>query len=220
MAAPAELAEVAPAAAAPVAVRSAEAAAAATVPTTQAAGVCVAFQASPPLPAVAVAPSPKPSPRRNCGRVPQSHHLASLPVAAFPAKIAFRFRSAVDIAGGILREFGQAHLVPPAADPAPAAILPFPGLFRNRLISSHANCSLHSPPEDRIFPLLLLLLLLLILLLLLLILLVLLLIPLLLLLLILLLLILLVLLLLVVLLGTAGIAAAHSPKQSPLSSPT
>ena len=97
---------------------------------------------------------------------------------------------------------------------------PFPGLFRNRLISSHANCSLHSPPEDRIFPLLLLLLLLLILLLLLLILLVLLLIPLLLLLLILLLLILLVLLLLVVLLGTAGIAAAHSPKQSPLSSPT
>ena len=43
---------------------------------------------------------------------------------------------------------------------------PFPGLFRSKLTSSGAICSLHSPPKGRIFPLLLLLLALLLLLLL------------------------------------------------------
>ena len=38
---------------------------------------------------------------------------------------------------------------------------PFPGLFRNKLPSSRAFCSLHSPSQNRLFPLLLLLLLLL-----------------------------------------------------------
>ena len=115
VASPAESPEVSPAASAPLAVRS------------QAAGEGVASHARPSPPVVAAATSSTPSSHRNSYMGTQFRLLFTWQNAVVLTNDTYGFRSTVEIACIIRREFRQARFVPHAADTAAAVVLLFSG---------------------------------------------------------------------------------------------